>query len=197
MTDLEQLLRRAASDLREAGSAFALVGGLAVSTRAEPRLTRDADLAVSVGTDAEAEALVALLVARGYVVLAAVEHLRAGRLTTARLQAPISGGPILDLLFASSGIEAECVADAEDIEVLPGLVLPVATAGHLIAMKVLARDDRNRPQDADDLVALAAVATEHDWDQAAAAVALIADRGFARERDLTQAVSELRAHGAY
>jgi hypothetical protein len=33
------------------------VGGLAISVRSDPRLTRDADLAVSVADDQEAEAL--------------------------------------------------------------------------------------------------------------------------------------------
>lgn len=37
---------------------FALVGGLAVSARTEPRFTRDADLAVALASDAEAEALI-------------------------------------------------------------------------------------------------------------------------------------------
>jgi hypothetical protein len=39
----------------------AVVGGLAVSTWAEPRLTRDADLAVSVVDDTDAELLVGAL----------------------------------------------------------------------------------------------------------------------------------------
>jgi len=38
----------ACDDLRELGAEFAIVGGLAVSARAEPRLTRDLDVAVSV-----------------------------------------------------------------------------------------------------------------------------------------------------
>ena len=64
-------------------------------------------------------------------------------------------GLVTDLLFASSGVEPEIVEAADDVEVLPGLVLPVATIGHLILMKLLARDDRCRPNDADDLRALA------------------------------------------
>ena len=36
---------------------FALIGGLAVSARTEPRFTRDADFAVALAGDAEAEAL--------------------------------------------------------------------------------------------------------------------------------------------
>jgi hypothetical protein len=40
---------------------------------------------------------------------------------------------IVDLLFASSGVEAEVVGAAENLEVLPGLWVPVARAGHLLA----------------------------------------------------------------
>jgi hypothetical protein len=56
-------------------------------------------------------------------------------------------GPVIDLLFASSGIESEVVGDAEPLELLPGLRIGVARTGHLTALKVLARDDVNRPQD--------------------------------------------------
>lgn len=58
---------------------------------------------------------------------------------------------MLDVLFASSGIESEVVGSAELLEVLPGLTVPVARIGHLIALKVLSRDDRDRHQDIADL----------------------------------------------
>jgi len=63
-------------------------------------------------------------------------------------------------------------------------------------MKLLACDDQRRPADADDLVALAAVA-EEDWTVAATAVELIHERGFARGRDLVDALARLRRDGAY
>jgi len=47
MTQLESVLRRAVADLGDAGARFALVGGLAISVRTEPRFTRDADLVVA------------------------------------------------------------------------------------------------------------------------------------------------------
>lgn len=55
------------------------------------------------------------------------------------------------MLFASSGIEPEAVAEAEPIDLLPNLRIGVARTGHLIAMKVLSRDDETRPQDVVDL----------------------------------------------
>jgi Nucleotidyl transferase AbiEii toxin, Type IV TA system len=193
---LERSLRSAASDLTQLGRSFAVVGGLAVSTWAEPRLTRDADLAVAVDDDSDAELLVAKLRERGYRVLAAVEQIATGRLGTVRLvgESGSGDGIVTDLLFASSGIEAEIVEHAISTMVVPGFVLPVACVGHLIAMKLLARDDRHRPADADDLAALAVVATEHDWGVAASSVGLIVDRGFGRGRDLHLAFRELHSN---
>jgi predicted nucleotidyltransferase len=95
-----------------------------------------------------------------------------------------AGGIVADLLFASSGIEPEIVAAAEAIDVLPGLRVPVACVGDLIALKLLARDDRRRPQDADDLAALRRVASAAEIDRARLAIRLIQDRGFHRGRDL-------------
>ena len=67
-------LARATADLSELGVTHALVGGLAVSVRAEVRFTRDVDLAVVAGTDAELEAIVGGLRARGYWGQAVVEQ---------------------------------------------------------------------------------------------------------------------------
>jgi predicted nucleotidyltransferase len=198
MNSLERSLYAMVDHLRRLDRRFALVGGLAVSARAEPRMTRDADLAVVVNDDHDAEALVLALRSVGYEVAASVEQEATGRLATIRL---LPRDPedqlVTDLLFASSGIEDEIVAAADDIIVFAGLSMPVATVGHLMAMKLLARDDRRRPADADDLRALAIVAEDDDWDQARAAVEMITDRGFARERDLMNALELLRSTGAY
>ncbi|MFN0029998.1 MAG: nucleotidyl transferase AbiEii/AbiGii toxin family protein [Acidimicrobiales bacterium] len=197
MIDLEAELRRIDQELRAIGAAFAVVGGLAVSVRAEPRLTRDADLAVAVTGDEQAEAVVRELVARGYVVVAAVEQTATKRLLTIRLGRGPTVGVVVDLLFASCGIEPEIVEAAEPIAVLADLALPVACVGHLIAMKLLARDDRRRPLDADDLRALKEIAHDTDWDVAQVAVDLITSRGYTRGRDLQASLSTLRLSGAY
>ena len=138
MTSLESALHRIAADLARSHVDFALVGGLAVSVRTEPRFTRDADLAVAVTSDAETEALIRRLRTEGYEVAALVEQEAVGRLATARLT--VAGdveGPVTDLLFASSGIERDLVASAEPIELLPGLTMKVARIEHLVALKVL------------------------------------------------------------
>ncbi len=50
------------------------------------------------------------------------------------------------MLFALSGIEREVVAAAEPLELLPALTTSVARIGHLIALKVLSREDIERPK---------------------------------------------------
>lgn len=190
MTSFERTARTTTAHLDRLHAAYALVGGFAVSVRCEPRFTRDLDLAVAVSDDEAAEAMVMAFTASGYRLLAVVEHDVAGRLATARLTL----GPdddAVDLLFASSGIEDEVAAAAERLEILPGLVLPVATTGHLIALKLLANDPATRPQDAVDLHALLAVAGAHDIETARRAVALIEARGYERGRDLTAALDGL------
>lgn len=189
---LQELLARAARDLDDVGVSWALVGGMAASARAEPRTTRDIDVAVAADDDAAAEQVIFALQHRGYALRTLLENTRTRRLATARLRIP-DGVPLvmLDVLFASSGIEPEIVAAATSLAIVPGLALPVAAIGHLIAMKVLARDDRDRPQDYDDLRALIAAATTQDLEAARAAVRLIEARGFDRGRPLHDALERL------
>lgn len=192
MNVLEAALRCIASDLERHRRQWALVGGFAVSARAEPRFTRDIDVAVMVDDDLDGERLVRSLLASRYRPLASVEQDETGRLATVRLGCPLGDGDVVvDLLFASSGIEPEITRGAEVTEVVPGLSLPIATTGHLIALKLLARDDQARPQDLADLRALRAVATAADLGAARAAVGLITARGFDRGRDLTAALKEI------
>lgn len=192
VTSLEAALREIHTHLTEARVSFALVGGLAVSARTEPRFTRDADLVVALASDAEAEALIHGLRARGYGIEAVVEQEAVGRLATVRLtRSGTPGAPVIDLLFASSGIEAEVVAEAEPIELLPNLLIRVARTGHLIALKVLSRDDVQRPQDLVDLRALRLVASSAELARARQALALIAARGYHRGLDLMSELDTL------
>jgi hypothetical protein len=179
---LEATLRQALRDLDACGCRWALVGGLAVGARAEPRTTRDVDVAIATSSDAEAEQMVHAMLGKGYRLAMAVEQEATGRLATVRLAT--KAGLFVDLLFASSGIEPEIVASADSLTVLPRLRAPVASVGHLLAMKVLARNDRDRPQDADDIRELLGVALPKDLRQARAALQLITRRGFHRRRQL-------------
>lgn len=188
---LAEVLQAATLELVRQAAPFALVGGLAVSARTEPRFTRDVDLAVAVTDDQEAERRARAMASAGFRIDSAVEQRATRRLATVRLHPLGAPGSVVDLLFASSGIEPELVARAEPIEVLPGVTVPVAQTGDLIALKLLARDDAERPQDALDLVALAGVAQDHDWSLARAACGDISARGFSRDRDLLVALDDL------
>jgi predicted nucleotidyltransferase len=194
---IEVVLRAATTDLADLRLRWALVGGLAVSARTEPRFTRDVDLVIAVRSDADAERAVHALRLRGYRILALVEQETAGRLATARLMPPgdDAAGIVLDILFASSGIEAEVASMADTMEILPGLRVPVATVGHLLALKLLSRDQRTRPQDQLDLVGLLRVAGPDDLEGAHHAVSLIHARGFQRDRDLPRDLERLVAEG--
>ena len=191
MSRLETALRAIASELDRLGRSWAVVGGLAVSARTEPRFTRDIDLALAVADDADAEELVRALLASGYRVLASLEQEAVGRLATVRLEAPGEGsaGVVIDLLFASSGVESEVVLAADLLEVFPGLPLRVARGGHLLALKTLSNSP-TRPQDPVDIAALLRDATAADLQEARQVTDLIMARGYHRGRDLFALLDE-------
>ncbi|MGH9181402.1 MAG: hypothetical protein ACRDY5_06775, partial [Acidimicrobiales bacterium] len=86
------------------------------------------------------------------------------------------GDDVIDLLFASSGIEPEIASAAEPIEVLPPHVPAVATVGP---------PSRS----------LVAVAAEVDFESARRAVGLSRDRGVQPGRDLRVALDALVRSG--
>lgn len=195
MRTVRRTLLMALRDLKEMQARHALIGGLAVSARAEARMTRDVDFAICVRDDAEAEQLVYNLQRGGYDVISTVEQVATNRLATARLK-PTRGredGAVLDLLFASSGIEPEIVGEAEQSNVLRGIQGPLAVAGHLIALKILSRNDRTRPQDAADLRALLQRASPQDLERARNALKLIEARGYHRDRPLLALFEQAQA----
>jgi predicted nucleotidyltransferase len=183
---LEQALPRIVGDLDDLGSPWALVGGLAVCARTEPRPTADIDIAVAVPDDATAQARVDHLVATGYRSRESVVHDQTGRLATVRLLAPVAGEDVaVDLFFASSGVEAEVVGAAEPLEVQPGLTIPVARIGHLIAVKLCWRSSAKRDR---DLRMLIERADAEDLEDARQLIASITERGYHRARDLGAAL---------
>lgn len=185
MNPLKEILRSVASELESAGYRWALIGGLAISARLEPRFTRDIDLAISVVDDTAAEALVGRLRRQGFRIHSVLEQETTDRMATVRLQTSAGDeGPFVDLLFASSGIEPEVVAAADPLEIATGLTVPVAQLGHLLAMKVLARDDERRPQDLVDIRNILNVADSQQLNRARLALTLIAERGCGRGKDL-------------
>ncbi len=81
---------------------------------------------------------------------------------------------------------------AEVIEVVPRVRTPIARVGDLVAMKLLARDDQGRPQDAGDLRELLRVADASELARPGARYVSIEARGFARRRDLGAALTRAR-----
>jgi hypothetical protein len=128
---LQLALAAATAALRDEKRKYALVGGLAVSVRAEVRFTRDIDLAVGVSDDADAEHLIFALQNRGYQPIATVEHDVRKRLSTIRLLSPQKIK--VDLLFASSGIEPEAIDRATAVPLPQVGDIPVAAAEELLA----------------------------------------------------------------
>jgi hypothetical protein len=180
VTTLDRVLLQLVTDFDGLGFRWALVGGLAVSARAEPRTTRDVDVVVAVEDDLGAERAVLALRQRGYLDAGQMlDHQATGRLATMRMVSPHDMA-VVDLIFASTGIEAEIVADATPVDVLPGVTVHVASLAHLLAMKALA----GRLQDAADFANLFRRASEKDLDDARAALALITERRTNRHKNL-------------
>lgn len=113
-------------------------------------------------------------------------HDETGRLATVRLLSPVAGEDVpVDLFFASSGVEVEVVEAAEPLEVRPGLTIPVARIGHLIAVKLCWRSSAKRDR---DLRTLVERADAEDGEDARHLIALITERGYHRGRDLGAAL---------
>ncbi|MCB1034366.1 MAG: nucleotidyl transferase AbiEii/AbiGii toxin family protein [Acidobacteria bacterium] len=176
MNRLGGILVRIATDLEQLEVPWALVGAMAMTARAIARATADVDIAVSVRPDSRVEVLVRTLFDRGYQQHSVLERKTVRQIRGIRLICPgyTSEGGLVDLLSAVCGIEPEIIRAAEELEVLRGLTVPVATTGHLLAMKVLAWRDQDRA----DVNHLLAAASPADLTQAFDALDLISRRGF-------------------
>jgi hypothetical protein len=192
LTRLEQVLKRLGRDLDDLGSRWALVGGLAVSALAEPRTTRDVDVAVAAREDSDAEKIVRRLCASGYLLLEQLENAVSGRLATVRLVAPgedPDAGIVVDLFFDYSGLEDEIIERAEILSLVQGLAVPVAQRGDLLALKVLAA----RPRDLEDAKALVKKASPTDMELAERTLDQISGSGVHRPADLREELRHIVA----
>jgi hypothetical protein len=177
----EQALSDIAKRLREMNVPFALVGGLAVSVRAEVRFTRDLDIAVTIRDDAALETLVRDLGRGGYSIVATVEQEHHGRLAIVRLQS--ATGIAVDVLATSSGIESEIVARSSMVDFPHVGPVPVASVEDLLAMKVLSASEE-RLQDRIDARNLILAAPALDLAAVRHALERITARGYDRSQDL-------------
>lgn len=181
MQRLERIARDVTSWLSMNQIGFALVGGLAVSLRTIERFTKDIDLAIAVDSDTKAEQYVRELLQQYFRLESILEHSKHSRIATVRL---VKDDVLLDLLFASSGIENEVIASSTTAEIFEGLHLPVASLPGLLALKVLSVDPAKRPQDAVDIRNLLQESSMNDIRETVRLLNLISERGYNREKDL-------------
>ncbi len=161
-----------------------MVGGIAVSLRTVERFTKDVDFAISVESDSAADLVVNSFQNAGFSIAMFLEKDDDGGLMTVRLTTGGDVGVFVDLLFATSGIEREVIADATELEPFPAIVVKLATTASLIAMKVLSADWKTRPQDVIDIKQLLDVADSNDLAKARQLLDLITARGYNRNKDL-------------
>ena len=145
--------------LESHGLPGALIGGLAVSLRGQPRMTVDVDLVIEAGVD-DALRLITNLPGTPFEPLfAGVEEVVA-----AAFILPLrhrSTGIRVDLAIGMSGFEREAIGRATRIAVGAGSV-PVVAVEDLLVMKALA----GRPQDEADIRGLVDLHRESiDWNR--------------------------------
>ena len=186
-------LRRLANDLNLSGVKWCLVGGLGTSVYAEPRTTKDIDIAVVVRSDEDFEALKGFLTSRGYHSASALMHTEPTYKMGWRLLMPTNKGDdiAVDLLHHACGVEMQIVQQAVTLEILPKVFLPVASIGHLIAMKIVSHNDIARMQDQIDLKALITVAQPEDITLAKSALVEIRRGESFASRDLIRELEAL------
>lgn len=193
-TQLFETIRQISGTLNELKTPWALIGGLAVSIYVEPRFTRDIDIVLAVDDDQHAERFIVAWRQRGFTIDTIIEQDAVDRLATVRTyRIGDPEGIIIDLLFASSGIEPEITQQAQIIEIIANLPIPVARPGHLFALKTLSSDPATRPLDAVDLQNLKSIMTEAENHAARDAARLIQSRGYHRDRDVPSMVEKFLA----
>lgn len=138
------------------GWRFCFIGGLAVLRWGEPRLTRDADLALYTGIGDEAahvDALLASFAPRS-------EDARAFALRHRVLLLRASNGIPLDVSLGALPFEERAVQESVLEDVVPGAKLRLASPGALLVFKAFA----GRPQDWVDIEGILARSSERiDW----------------------------------
>lgn len=151
-------------------------------------------MVITVPGDREAERIALSLRLRGYrdhPKGAAIDGLE-GRLATIRLVSPPEegeeSGVEIDLLIACTGVEEEVVVSSDPVELVRGLVIPVARSSHLLALKVLA----GRLKDQVDAYALLKEMGPADLRITEEVLNLITQRGFHRGKDLLADLARLQ-----
>ena len=136
----------------------AVIGGLAVSLRGQPRMTVNVDLAVLADVEQTLALVHDLEATRFLPLFAGVEEV-VGRSFILPLRHR-STGVRVDLALGMSGFERQAVERATAVD-LGGTPVPVVTPVDLLVMEALA----GRPRDEDDMRSIIATQGESlDWD---------------------------------
>ncbi len=141
--DLTKTLADLTTWLRSEQVSFAVIGGLAVGVRGEPRFTADVDVVVGLNLD-DALLLVDRLSGSPFQPLfpEVAEVVRTSFLLPLR---HLATSVRVDVAIGLSGFERQLLARADEIT-LSGFTAPIATSEDLILMKLLA----SRPRDIED-----------------------------------------------
>lgn len=146
--DLTKTLADLTTWLRREEVAFAVIGGLAVGVRGEPRFTADVDVVVGLDLDDALQLLDRLSDSPFQPLFPDVaEVVRTSFILPLR---HLATGVRVDVAIGLSGFERQLLARADEVTIA-GFTAPVATAEDLILMKLLA----SRPRDTDDAEKLA------------------------------------------
>jgi hypothetical protein len=138
--------------------AYALVGGLAVSLRGQPRVTADVDMVIAIDLDRALQIVDELNNSKFAPLFSGVaDVIQRSFILPIRHR---DTGVKVDLAIGLSGFEQQAIQRANIVEV-GGCPTKVATAEDLVIMKVLA----GRPQDEQDLAGLVVTqSSSFDWD---------------------------------
>lgn len=139
MTGIEEALGELASALESLQIPYALIGGLAVSLRGEPRATLDVDLAVWVEADALGATVDALCHRFRSVSKDPAEFVRSTRV----LPLMTSQSVRADIVFGLLPTEREIVRRATPMTVA-GTSVRVASVEDLILMKLVSERERDQ-----------------------------------------------------
>ena len=137
---------------------FAVIGGIAVAARGEPRFTADVDIVAGIDVNRCLELLGTIEQTSFRPLFADVAEVveKAFLLPLQHRQTKVR----VDLAVGMTGFERQAIARATDVQ-FAGCSLPVVSAEDLILMKSLA----GRPRDTDDMTRIVQRQSELlDWD---------------------------------
>ena len=128
----------------ELGISYAIIGGVAVQTWGQPRLTRDVDLTAAVPLDQPMRIFIQQVLDRFPARIEdALEFARRSRVILIQT----SNGCPADISMGLPGYEDEVMRRAVDVELEPGKAVKICSAEDLIIHKAIA----GRPQDVRDI----------------------------------------------